>query len=60
MTYRVPQPCTCGSGFYRRELKDGHGIFLTFACDVCEERKLSEFRPDIMEAYDHDEPLDDE
>jgi hypothetical protein len=53
------KPCFCGSGLSRRELKDGHGIFLTFACDKCERAKLSEFRPDIMTQYDADEPIDD-
>lgn len=50
--------CPCGSGENRRELKDGCGIFLTFACDKCERAKLREFRPDIMTQYDADEPIE--
>ena len=50
-------PCPCGSGHTRRELKDGYGLFLTFACDKCEREKLSEFRPDIMTQYATDEAI---
>jgi len=52
--------CPCGSGEPRRELKDGYGIFLTFACDKCERDKLAKFRPDIMSRYDTDEPIEAE
>lgn len=52
--------CRCGSGLPRREIKDGYGIFLTFVCDQCERERLAEFRPDIMSAYGHDEPLEDD
>jgi hypothetical protein len=52
--------CNCGSGIERFMLKDGHGIFLTYACDKCKEEKLSHFRPDIMEKYKCDEPIDEE
>lgn len=51
--------CHCGSGLYKFELKDGHGIFLTYACEKCEESKLGKFRPDIMERYEADEPIED-
>lgn len=54
------QECTCGSGEYRYPLYDGHGIFLTYACDQCEEEKLKEFRPDIMESYQADEPIEED
>jgi hypothetical protein len=50
--------CFCGSGQLRRALHDGHGIFLTFACDKCERDKLKEFRPDIMDRYDTDEQIE--
>lgn len=43
--------CPCGSGLPRQERKDGYGIFLTFACDRCEARKLKGFRPDIFTRY---------
>jgi hypothetical protein len=52
------KPCFCGSGLPRREKKDGYGIFLTFVCDKCEAEKMKEFRPDIMEEYDADEPIE--
>jgi hypothetical protein len=50
--------CTCGSGYQRHAKYDGHGIFLTYVCDKCEEEKMSKYRSDIMEPYDTDEPLD--
>lgn len=52
--------CTCGSGHERYELRDGYGIFLTFACDICEEEKLSHYRSDIMDRYDTDEQIEDD
>lgn len=50
--------CRCGSGQQRFPIRDGYGIFLTYVCDECIGQKRKEFRDDIMEAYDHDEPLD--
>lgn len=41
----------------RYELKDGYGIFLTYACEFCEQEKLREFRPDIFELYEVDEDV---
>jgi len=52
--------CSCGSGKPRYPLHDGYGIFLTHACEDCEGAKLSRFRPDIMDAYDCDEPIEPE
>lgn len=52
--------CYCGSGLVRYPLVDGHGIFLCYACEKCEVEKLSRYRPDIMEAYEADEPLEEE
>ena len=52
--------CNCGSDHDRYPVKDGYGIFLTYACSRCEKEKLSEFRPDIMKKYECDEPIDEE
>lgn len=52
--------CFCGSNLPRRELLDGYGIFLTFACDQCEAEKLKRFRPDIMSRYPTDERIEPE
>ncbi len=52
--------CPCGSGEPRREKRDGHGIFLTFVCDLCEAKKMEGFRPDIMTRYQADEPIEPE
>lgn len=51
--------CSCGSGEPKYPLKDGHGIFLTYACDECRQEKLSGFRSDIMDRYECDEPIED-
>jgi hypothetical protein len=52
----------CGSGDTRRAVHDARGIFLTFVCKKCKERKLSEFRPDVLtdSNYWHDEPIEDD
>jgi hypothetical protein len=54
------QPCRCGSGAYPYALHDGHGIFLCYACDSCRAKKLAGYRPDILEFYDADEPIESE
>jgi hypothetical protein len=50
--------CRCGSEQTQRALHDGHGIFLTYVCDACEQKKLKGYRPDIMTKYDTDEPIE--
>jgi hypothetical protein len=52
--------CSCGSGEYPHPLYDGYNIFLTYACSKCEEEKLSKFRPDILDHYECDEPIEPE
>ena len=54
--------CTCGSGEPRRELVDARGIFCTFVCDQCEDRKRATYRPDIFTDSDYpaDERIDEE
>lgn len=52
--------CTCGSSEPKYPLRDGYGIFLTYVCDKCVRKRRQEFRGDIFENYDHDEPLDAE
>ena len=54
------QPCRCGSGEYPWARKDGHGIFLTYACSSCWAEQRKRYRPDIMERYECDEPIDEE
>jgi hypothetical protein len=54
------EACPCGSGKEAEALFDGYGIFLTYACDKCEKKKLAGYRPDIMEAYECDEPIEAE
>lgn len=41
--------CPCGSGEYRRDLKDAAGIFCTFVCDKCEDAKRAKFNPAIFD-----------
>jgi hypothetical protein len=57
---KQPQKCSCGSGMQRQAVYDGHNIFLTFACDRCRLKKLAEFRPDVLEFYTTDEPIEAE
>lgn len=54
------QQCPCGSGQHPEALLDGYGIFLCYACDKCKAKKLRGYRPDIMERYECDEPIDDD
>ena len=54
----TPRACNCGSGEPPYPLKDGYGYFLTYVCDHCVKEKRSEFRTDIFERYDTDEPLE--
>ena len=53
-------PCGCGSGLFRYPLNDGYGIFLTYVCNECIDEKLKRYRPDIMERYQCDEPIEPE
>ena len=41
-------------------INDGYGIPLCRVCPDCEDEKLAQFRPDIKERYDADEPIDDD
>ena len=50
--------CACGSGEQRYPLKDGYGFFLTYVCDSCVKRRRQEFRGNIFEQYDADEPIE--
>lgn len=52
--------CRCGSKQPKYPLKDGYGIFLTYACDRCVKAKRREFRSDIFEQHTTDEPIDAE
>jgi hypothetical protein len=51
--------CECGSGKESQPEFDGHGIYLFRACPKCYEEKISRFRPDILERYECDEPIED-
>jgi hypothetical protein len=54
------EKCRCGSGLEAYPEYDGHGIFLDYMCDKCRKKKMSKYRPDIMEAYECDEPIEPE
>jgi hypothetical protein len=56
----MPKLCGCNSGEERYECKDGHGIFLFFACSKCYDQKRSRYRDDIFERYQCDEPIEPE
>jgi len=52
--------CTCGSDEYAFEIKDARGIFVTFACYKCEDKKTKGFRNEIFSNpnYHADEPIE--
>lgn len=54
--------CPCGSGFDALPEHDARGIFLTYACPKCRQRKLAGFRPEVLEDpnYEADDLGDDE
>jgi hypothetical protein len=54
------QTCSCGSKERPEALSDGHGIFMTYACSKCRQKKIAKFRPDIFEKYEADEPIEPE
>jgi hypothetical protein len=41
---------------------DARGIFLTYTCEDCHDRKMAGYRPDVLTdpAYWTDEPIDDD
>lgn len=55
-----PDHCPCGSGEPKTKHYDGYGIFLFYACPECENEKMSRYRPDIMERYECEEPIEEE
>jgi hypothetical protein len=52
--------CRCGSGKEQEAQYDGHGIFLCYTCEDCHADAMSRYRPDIMDAYECDEPIEPE
>lgn len=57
---RSRDQCHCGSGLNKQPHYDGYGIFLTSACETCWPVKREEFRADIAERYECNEPIDEE
>ena len=58
-----PVACNCGSNLTRYPLYDGRGIFLTYVCEECEEKKKSRYNPVILDYYtqaDVDEPIEEQ
>ena len=52
--------CPCGSGENPYPIYDGYGIYLSKVCSECEPKVVSKFRKDIFEAYECDEPIDED
>jgi len=42
------KPCPCGSGLMSRWVNDARGIPLARCCDRCRQRRLAEFRPEVL------------
>jgi hypothetical protein len=57
-----PKPCSCGSGKMWAPQYDARHLFLTYTCDDCHDRRMSEFRPDVLTDpnYWTDEPIDED
>lgn len=56
------RPCPCGSGLPSYVESDARGIPLGRMCNGCREKKLKEFRPEVLTNpnYSHDEPIDED
>lgn len=54
--------CPCGSGLYPEAVHDARGIFVAYACERCEKKKLAGYRPEIFtdSNYECDEPIEAE
>ena len=53
--------CSCGSGLRKSENRDARGIFLTYTCEECHDRKMAGYRPDVLTDpnYWADEDIDE-
>jgi len=54
--------CNCGSGLERETVEDARGIFLCFVCPKCKEKKLSQYRSDVLNNpnYEAYEPIEED
>jgi hypothetical protein len=43
-----PQQCPCGSKKYPEANYDARGIFMFYACGVCEKKKLAGYREEVL------------
>jgi NADH:ubiquinone oxidoreductase subunit D len=43
------KPCNCGSGEIWQPVEDARGIFVSYVCSQCEEKKLGGYRKEIFE-----------
>jgi hypothetical protein len=56
-------PCPCGSGKDSFWQSDARGIPLCRTCDVCHDKKMATYRPEILSGYsqdDVDEPIEED
>jgi hypothetical protein len=56
------RPCPCGSGQPRYDNYDARGIFLTFTCHACHQRKMATYRKEVLvnPRYECDEPIEED
>jgi hypothetical protein len=54
--------CLCGSSKPKSAQYDARGIFLTYTCEDCHDRKMAGYRPDVLTdpAYWTDEPIEED
>jgi len=48
------EKCECGSNLERYELKDAHGIFLRYVCNICESKIREGYNAWVFDGYDQD------
>ena len=55
-------PCPCGSGYIGNWQLDARGIALCKTCIVCHQRKMKQYRKDVLTDpnYWADEPIEEE
>jgi hypothetical protein len=54
--------CECGSGLYSRWISDARGIPLCRTCMDCHEKKMEQYRPDVLTdpCYESYEPIEED
>lgn len=62
MSLYETRPCPCGSDKPSVWQSDARGIPLTRTCEDCHDRKMAQYRPEVLTdpGYEADEPIEPE